>query len=290
VGFVDSFIDEYIGGLRTIQDRAQFVFRECFEKVGISTIDNRYTLLREPIKLLEDFSDAKSKIETLRSNLAQVENVIQNFTLDINKTRNFFEPIKKEVDDIINHFNGALQSINNEIERIFKNINESLYGKPEYGKIFENLVLSLFDVMFIHELVREEPPKLKQRGIKLDGFYNKLDAFDARGRTGFEFQKMLIECKNKRPDINDLMQCFKYTLCFQTTEISRIPLTLLVCRNAPGKNSSIWEINKRIFDKQIASETRLILILTMDDLREMKELKLNGRDPAKVIKDEINSF
>ena len=86
------------------------------------------------------------------------------------------------------------------------------------------------------------------------------------------------------------MQCFKYTLCFQTTELSKVPLTLMVCRESPRKNSSIWEINKIIFNRQMEGERRIILILGLNDLSKMKDIKIKFGDPAKVIKDKIKLF
>ena len=64
----------------------------------------------------------------------------------------------------------------------------------------------------------------------------------------------------------------------------------MVCRSIPGRNSSIWEINKRIFDKKIENETRLILLLTLNDLDEMTSLRIRSLDPAIVIKDKTKKF
>jgi hypothetical protein len=290
VGFVDDLTKDYLRGLGILSDRMRNVFMESLDRAGISSVESRYDIFQKTISSLKSFSGASLKIQSLQDSLSQTENVVQNFTLDASKTRHIFEPIKREAEEIINYFRNALISVNDEIREVFKQIEESPLGKKEYGTIFEDLVLSFFDITFIHELVRENPQDLKHKATRFDGFYNKLETFDAKRRTGFEFENLLIECKNKKPKVNDLMQCFKYTLFFQASKLSSIPLTLLVCRHLPGKNSSIWEINRKIFDKQIDNETRLIILLDIDDLGEMKEIKVNEGDPAKIIKDKISKF
>ncbi len=290
VGFVDSITEDYRGGLSTLQERMGNVFRESLAAARISTIDYRYALLEQTLCAFQTFSNASHKIRALEMELSQLESLIQNFTLDAVKTKEVFEPIRHEADEIVRYFRTTLAAVNSEIEQVFKQIEESPFGEKEYGIVFEDLVLSFFDTMFVHELVREEPQNVRYKGIKFDGYYNRLESFDAKSRTGFEFQQLLIECKNKTPKVSDLMQCFKYTLFFQRSNLQSIPLTLLVCRHQPGVSSSIWEINRKIFDKQIANETRLILILDMNALREMKNIKVNDGDPAKIIKDKIRAF
>jgi hypothetical protein len=238
---------------------------------------------------LKQFSQAVKSKEEFQRELVRIEHQILTYTTDVD-ARGRFEPLLTSSNEVLRVFQSGLETINRKIEELYDAINTSAQGHPEDGLPFQTLVLDFLDVVFIHELIRDSFPRTRCKNIKMDGIYNKLESFNASERTGFEFEKLLIECKNKKPDVNDLMQCFKYTLCYQTTVLSRVPLVLLVCRTRPGRNSSIWEINKKIFDKQISNETRLILILTIDELGEMKRLKLGGWDPAKVIKDKIAEF
>ncbi|MEW6617937.1 MAG: hypothetical protein AB1422_01070 [bacterium] len=290
-------LDDYIKDCLILKARLENDFKTSYEKLLCSTIDIKFTELNKKIEPFKTFNDANRKIEEAGAHLCVIEKDILQFAgLDAEKTENLFKPIKESVEKIIKNFQKGLAIINTETVRLFKEISEC---SPGDGKSFQDLVLEFFDVIFIDEINRyrygeEEPKELKKREFKilkrLDGFYTKCDSFDAKQRIGFEFQGLIIECKNKRPDINDLMQCFKYTLYFQDTELSKVPLTLLVGRDSPRENSSIWEINRKIFDKSIANETRLILILDRKDLGEMKENKVKGRDSAMVIKDKVKKF
>ena len=287
---IELFIEPYLDAFAKLELELENVFISSFEDLGVLTKHERYNSFRKDIIPLKKFSNTKSSSENLWKSLTLIEHDISGFTQDTAKRKEIFEPICKKTNEIIDLFNLTINHINENIEQLFIMIESSPHGHKEHGKPFQDLVLNFLDMLFIHELVRDNFPKTKCRGIRMDGFYEKLDTFNARERTGFEFSKLLIECKNKKPDINDLMQCLKYTLCFQTNEISKVPMTLLVCKNTPGSNSSIWEINKRIFDRRIADETRLILILTVADLREMKEIKLKGGDPAKIIKEKVSTL
>lgn len=287
---LESFINPYLDAFAKLELELKNVFINSFECLDVLTKQERYHSFSKDIAPLKKFSNIKISSENLGKGLTMIEHEISGFTQDSGKRKETFEPICKKTHEIIDLFNSMINHINENIEQILNKIESSPHGNKEYGKPFQDLVLNFLDMLFIHELVRDNFPKTKCRGIRMDGFYEKLDTFNARERTGFDFSKLLIECKNKKPDINDLMQCLKYTLCFQTNEISKVPLTLLVCRNAPGSNSSIWEINKRIFDRKIADETRLILILTVADLSEMKDIKLKGGDPAKIIKEKVSTL
>jgi hypothetical protein len=201
------------------------------------------------------------------------------------------------------------------LDAFFDSIVESPVGDKKHGTLFQRLVLEFFDVLFLHEfdrfifglkkddkIDREKEFKAEMTSKygayrigswfnRLDGYYVKRDSFDAVNRCGFDFNGIIVECKNTRPTIDDLLQCFRYTLYFQNTCISKVPLTLLVCRRPPGGNSTIWDVNKRIFDRPMdRGETRLILILTMDELSKMKEYRTNDGDPALVLRNMIKSF
>lgn len=290
MGFVESFVESYLREFADLEQQIENVFRNTFDSLNCSTTDRRYSIFRGAINSLRHFNNASKSIEVFENSLIRIENEILNFTMNPQVTHECFQPIRECAYEILKVFKTGLGSVNNKIEELFEEVYNSARGRKEDGIPFQALILDYFDVLFIHEFVREDSPRTRCRKIQIDGFYKKLDSFNARERTGFDFHKVLIECKNKKPDIGDLMQCFKYTLCFQMTETSKIPLVLMMCRSKPGRNSSIWEINKRIFDKKIENETRLILILTLDDLDEMKSLRICGLDPAKVIKDKITVF
>lgn len=296
MGQLKKFIDDYLDEFVLIQDRIEQVFLKSFEDAGCSTGRQKYNDLKVLLDNLRNFSCADQNEILVEQKLGTIDNELQYFTQDSERTKNLFKPIHDDVTELLQVFRSSRRDINNKVGEIYERIHECPCGAKEHGIPFQDSVLAFFDWVFIHEFVRsdinmdEGRPKKKIRNIKMDGFYNKLDSFDAKERTTFSFQQMIIECKNKRPDINDLMQCLKFTLYFQTNELSKVPLTLLVCRSKPGHNSTVWDINKKIFDKKIENETRLIIILSVEDLKEMKEIKASGGDPAKVIKTKIADY
>ena len=289
MGFIDSFFGDYSREFAEVEQEIENIFKQSFEDLCL-TIDCRYADFRKSMDRLKQFNQAAKSSEEFKAELARIENQIQSFANDYQITHERFEPLQEKANDVLKVFRSGLETINRRVETLYNEISASAQGRLEDGLPFQELVLDFIDVLFIHEFIRDLFPRTRCKGIKMDGLYNRLDSFNSIERTGFEFQKLLIECKNKKPDVNDLMQCLKYTLCYQTTDISRVPLVLLICRTKPGRNSSIWEINRKIFDKQVTNETRLILILTLEDLGEMKQLKLSGSDPTKVIKDKIAEF
>ncbi len=287
--FINSFIEDYLREFAEVAQDIENIFKQSFEDLCL-TIDCRYADFLKSMDRLKQFNQADKSSDEFNAELARIEHQIQTFALNYQVTQERFEPLQKKANDLLRFFQSGVESINRQVEAVYNELIASPQGRLEDGLPFQQLVLDFIDAVFIHEFVRDDFPKTRCKGINMDGLYNKLDSFNSRERTGFGFQKVLVECKNKKPDVNDLMQCFKYTLCYQTSEISQMPLVLLICRTKPGRNSSIWEINRKIFDKQVTNETRLILILTLEDLGEMKRLKLSGLDPVKVIKDKIAEF
>jgi len=210
--------------------------------------------------------------------------------LDAETTKSAFKPIHECIEDILRCFSLACSTVNGRVKDAFEKIEQSGHGRMEYGKEFEQAVIGFLDNLFFHEMIRKRPPKWANRMIDLDAYYETLEGFDAVARTGFNFKRLVVECKNKVPSTNDLMQCFKYTLYFQDTAASKVPLALLVSRFAPGKNSPIWELLKRIFHRRIENESRLILIVDIEDLRAMRDTKLKGGDVALTIKQKITAL
>jgi hypothetical protein len=306
----DGYINELLNLRQVVQDR----FREVLDHLQCHTIPQRLEFLNNSLNELKTFDNPKKKIQDINVTLTGIEDVIVNFCGSPTERVSFFKPIKESVDDVIALYEAKSHDIHSKVESLFNEIIHCPSGDKAYGNMFQCLVLEFLDVIFIHEFdrfvfglrqddgrSREEEWKVEMKRTygsyrigswlkKLDGYYVKRDSFDAIDRVGFDFKGMIVECKNKRPTIDDLLQCFRYTLYFQNTRISTVPLSLLICRHAPGQNSTVWDMNKRIFDKPIGNETRLILILTLDDLLQMKQYRVNDGDPALVLKNIINDF
>ncbi len=291
----DVFIERYLADLNQHEIELINIFRESLEECGCSKAVEQYrSMLKEPISAMSCFKNFKITTERLNNKMAEVEVLIQRFTLNPEKTKQLFQRIQKKVDSILYDFDLACGFVNQQVEDAFDKVKTAPLGHREDGKIFESYVIYFFDCLFQEELIRIDPPQWRSRNLKLDGCYQirerLRDQFEPAIRVGYKFNRLIVECKNKKPVTNDLMQCFKYTLYFQDTVLSNVPLTLLICRTMPGKNDPIWELLRKIFYRQIGTEARLILIVDIDDLKEMKNNKVKGEDFAVVLKEKISTF
>ncbi|MCK4814169.1 hypothetical protein KA005_00240 [bacterium] len=133
--------------------------------------------------------------------------------------------------------------------------------------------------------------EIETHRLRRDWAYKVLDEFNTSERCGFPFRDILIECKNfTQPKYPSLMQLFVYTLNFQDSEISKVPLSLLISRKNPDINSTIWRTRGAIFNKPMDKETRLILFIDDHDLGRMLKNKQGGNDSASVLREKIEEL
>lgn len=133
--------------------------------------------------------------------------------------------------------------------------------------------------------------KIEDGSQRRDGGYKVLEGFNTKERCGFPFKQLLIECKNyKKTNWRDLMQSFGYTLYYQESIISAIPLSLLISRENPDTESTTWKLRRLIFSRRIEHEERLILFMDVSDFGKMLEYKEKGGDPAGLLKDKVEEL
>ncbi len=271
-----------------LKDKLDEKLSKSLKKLS-SLYDLRTPVILKPLfENLNYFNNPNIRIDNHNKQLLDVEEKIQLFTTNSKSTKTIMGPIRTSADDLINLYEQYLVRIDEQLEYLFNQILNSDFGDKKFGKPFEKLVLTFIDMLYLHDLKRKQE---NVNGIVFDGFYEKFDHFNAIEKTGFYFDNIIVEVKNKKPKPNDFMQCFKYTLFFQDTIFTKVPLTLLICRFKPTDQSSIWGLMQKAFSNSIRNEVRLIVLLDINDLEQMKIKKINREDPSVIIKDRIlNNF
>lgn len=294
---VEEFLNNYRKDLYDLYDEAWSIFQECYRSIGIG-YEHSYGFflnIGKKIESMENFYNIKAKSEELEKARAnclleycQLSSRNPNYNQKSDKW-NFFA---NKVQEIINLNELAVSMLLDKARTAYEIIITCPYGKQKNKNInaslFEKKVSEFFDWLFISELIRADLTEIETPQLRRDSVYSVHDDFDTLKRCGFRFKELLIECKNfAQPKYPSLMQVFVYTLSCQDSEISKVPLSLLISRKNPDKESTIWRIRRAIFNKPMEKETRLILFLDDNDLGKMLENKQKGIDPALVLKEKI---
>ena len=295
---VENFLRDYRKELYKLCDDAWSVFQECYKSIGRENSYGFFIDIKKKIESMENFCNIEGKSEELEQARAtcflQYDQLAMH-SPDYNPKSdkwNFFEQKVQEIIDLKELF---INMLLDKARTAYEEIKVCPYGKQKNknnnASLFQKKVLEFFDWLFISELKRVNTTEIENGRLRRDGVYKVLGNFDTSIRCGFQFRELIIECKNfEKPKYPSLMQLFVYTLSFQDSEISKVPLSLLISRKNPDKLSTIWRVNCGIFNKPIKKETRLILFFDDCDLGEMLEKKETGIDSALVLKEKIDAL
>jgi len=294
---VEEFLNDYRKDLYSLNDEAWSIFQECYRSIGINYEHSHgfFINIGKKIESMENFYNIKAKSEELEK--ARASCLLEYYQLasrnpNHNQKSDKWIFFANKVQEIINLNELAVSMLLDKARIAYEIIITCPYGKQKNKNInaslFEKKVSEFFDWLFISELERVDLTEIETHRLRRDWAYKVLDEFDTSERCGFPFRDILIECKNfTQPKYPSLMQLFVYTLNFQDSEISKVPLSLLISRKNPDKESTIWRIRRAIFNKPMKKETRLILFLDDHDLGKMLENKQKRIDPALVLKKKI---
>lgn len=291
---VENFLQDYRKELYKLCDDAWLVFQECYRTIRCEYPDDFFVDIKDKIESMGTFCNIKDKWEALKQARATCSS---QYLLHANFNANpgsldDWNGFKNKIQEIIEWTEVSLATLLDKSQNAYTTIKKCPYGeqknKNRNASLFENKVSEFFDWLFISELQRADLTEIETSRLRRDSVYRVLDDFDTLERCGFQFKELLVECKNfAQPKYPSLMQVFVYTLSCQDSEISKVPLSLLISRKNPDRESTIWRIRRAIFNKPMKKETRLILFLDDHDLGKMLENKQKGIDPALVLKEKI---
>jgi hypothetical protein len=294
---VEEVLHNYRRELYKLCDDAWLVFQECYRTIGCNYPEDFFGDIKDKIESMGTFCNIKAKLEALKRARASCSS---EYCLHAHLSTNpglsdNWNGFKNKIQEIIEWTEVSVDTLLDKSQNAYTTIRECPYGeqknKNRNASLFEKKVLEFFDWLFISELERVNLREIETSRLRRDGVYKVLDEFDTLERCGFQFKEILVECKNfaelKYPS---LMQVFVYTLTCQDSEISKVPLSLLISRKNPNINSTIWRIRRGIFNKPMKNETRLILFLDDCDLGQMLKNKQNGNDPASVLRKKIEEL
>jgi hypothetical protein len=294
---VEEFLNDYRKDLYSLNDEAWSIFQECYRSIGIDYEHSHgfFIDIGKKIESMENFYNIKAKSEELEK--ARANCLLEYYQLasrnpNHNQKSDKWNSFANKVQEIINLNELAVSMLLDKASTAYEKIITCPYGKQKNKNInaslFEKKVSEFFDWLFISVLGRVDLTEIETYRLRRDWVYKVLDEFDTLEKCGFPFRDILIECKNfAQPKYPSLMQVFVYTLSCQDSEISKVPLSLLISRKNPDRESTIWRIRRAIFNKPMKKETRLILFLDDHDLGKMLENKQKGIDPALVLKEKI---
>ena len=294
---VEEFLNDYRKDLYSLNDEAWSIFQECYRSIGIDYEHSHgfFIDIGKKIESMENFYNIKAKSEELEK--ARANCLLEYYQLasrnpNHNQKSDKWNSFANKVQEIINLNELAVSMLLDKASTAYEKITTCPYGKQKNKNInaslFEKKVSEFFDWLFISALGRVDLTEIETYRLRRDWVYKVLDEFDTLEKCGFPFRDILIECKNfAQPKYPSLMQVFVYTLSCQDSEISKVPLSLLISRKNPDRESTIWRIRRAIFNKPMKKETRLILFLDDHDLGKMLENKQKGIDPALVLKEKI---
>lgn len=294
---VEEFLNDYRKDLYSLNDEAWSIFQECYRSIGIDYKHSHgfFIDIGKKIESMGNFYNIKAKSEELEK--ARANCLLEYYQLasrnpNHNQKSDKWNSFANKVQEIINLNELAVSMLLDKASTAYEKIITCPYGKQKNKNInaslFEKKVSEFFDWLFISALGRVDLTEIETYRLRRDWVYKVLDEFDTLEKCGFPFRDILIECKNfAQPKYPSLMQVFVYTLSCQDSEISKVPLSLLISRKNPDRESTIWRIRRAIFNKPMKKETRLILFLDDHDLGKMLENKQKGIDPALVLKEKI---
>lgn len=294
---VEEFLNDYRKDLYSLNDEAWSIFQECYRSIGIDYEHSHgfFIDIGKKIESMGNFYNIKAKSEELEK--ARANCLLEYYQLasrnpNHNQKSDKWNSFANKVQEIINLNELAVSMLLDKASTAYEKIITCPYGKQKNKNInaslFEKKVSEFFDWLFISALERVDLTEIETYRLRRDWVYKVRDEFDTLEKCGFPFRDILIECKNfAQPKYPSLMQVFVYTLSCQDSEISKVPLSLLISRKNPDRESTIWRIRRAIFNKPMKKETRLIIFLDDHDLGKMLENKQKGIDPALVLKEKI---
>jgi len=292
---LDRFKDDYIKSLERYIDEIQVEIDAAYEfalvkeeivNTMISVLEKLKTL-NTPFEKLKYISEAKMNLE--QHHPLKITSKKQLRKKKKKTIHDHFVSVQERIGEVKNFFTQQRKQIAQKAGQILKEIQECPFGKrKEWRKnslYFQNKVTELLAWSFIDELELLPPWEFRGR-LKIDAVFKVNDSVKngLKDRWGLQFDHLFVECKNyKRPDYKDLMQLFAYSLFCEASDISKIPLGILISRENPGSSSAASKIREIIFLKKMGEESRLMLFLDLKDLQIIVNCLEKG-NPAEVIK------
>ena len=291
--FLVSFRKDLASWQQAAEELLVICCREC---INTRYPEDHFIQLKDRIEDLITFTHIRERIKAIKCARADWLKDFKTFAGD-----NFNELVKP-IDD----FQTQIQKIIYNVEKYeaaswvnaqntYESISRCPFGEKENSTLnaltFQKQVLQLFDWLFIGEIERMDLAEIEDGSMRRDGGYKTLPSFNTKERCGFPFEHIFIECKNyMKPDRDDLMQTFSYTLHFHESKLFVMPLSLLISRRNPGPESTAWKLRSLLFKRRIDQEERLIIFLDVDDLGKMLEYKLSEGDPSGVLRDKLQEL
>ncbi len=318
--FLENYEKEFKGLYRELED----TFISRFSGAGLGKADKLFSQISDSIRPLSTLSCTEDKVKELdrvytefrikcepairpRTNIFFIIRVEQRDEQIDAKSYEYCDSLitrlrevhaRKESYSILDEIADKIQEMTNKVVAYhnytinkayfhYRRIEECGFGKKqnwaENGRMFEREVMNLIDWLFIDEL-----KKIGDLKLKVDGAYEVTNDFNTLQRCGKTFSHLFIECKNKeRPNGHDVMQLYAYTLDCMERALFKIPICILISRKNPSTASIASNLRSAVLNRRIADEERLLLVLQVSELKEMLDLKKDGRDPASLFKKQI---
>ncbi len=293
-----NFLEEYQGSLRALKYEAECLFKECGRISGAPNLTDHSVKISKKIDALKSLSRYKQKIDELRDARGSCRDKCESEIKDTEHSKKKYIEFEDKISEIILDVNSYAEKAHGYAIDAHNKIKECKFGvqegKNKYAAVFHQYVLQFFDWIFINELERIDLKKIEDESQKRDGVYKVREEFDIKKRCGREFHEIYLECKNFcMPSYHSINQLFSYT--FHCCGTGRKPLSILVSRENPTKDSGTARVRRAIFRRPIDGEERLILFLDDGDLEKMlfldeKEEDRGRGDPAAILKDKIDDF
>lgn len=294
---VQQFLIEYRKELDSLHENAWEVFDDCYRGMGLNYPHDYFVDIGKKIRAMENFCDIETKSQELQLARGRCYTEFCQHARGpaYDESLEKFNIFQNIIQEIINRKDSYLSISLDNARAAYEKIRVCPFGenanRTTNALLFQEKVLEFVDWLFISEFERIDLKEIEKGHLRRDGVYKVLDGFVTLNRCGFNFNHLFIECKNfRKPNYLALMQVFIYTLSCEESEISKVPLSLLVSRENPDVESTVWKIRRAIFNKPMSKETRLILFLDEKDLAKMLNYKMQRIDPALALKGKIDEL